>query len=59
MISTKVLGLPQSIGIDQRPDRNTGKALLGPLLQQQGIRTTVSLACPCHSAVHKLIPFRT
>ena len=39
LIPARVLGLPQSIETDKRQSRNSGKALLGTLLQQEGVRT--------------------
>lgn len=50
MISTKVLGLPQSIGIDQRPDKKSEQGFIGaPAAAAGNLRTTVSLLAPCHS----------
>ena len=39
LILTRVLGLPQSIEIDERPDKKFRQGFLGALLQQQGART--------------------
>ena len=39
MLSIRLLGLPQSIGIDWRPDKKLA-SLLGALLQQGRVRTS-------------------
>ena len=46
VLPTRVLGLPQSIEIDQRSDKNSGKALLGPLVHSGEPEQTTGLpAC--------------
>ena len=42
LILIRVLGLPQSIEINKRPDKKFRKALLGPLLFQWGVKTSNS-----------------
>ena len=45
LIPTRVLGLSQSIEIDQRPDKKFRQGSVGPLLQQEGARTNNSFPC--------------
>ena len=56
LISTKVLGFPQAIEIDKRPDKNSGKSLLWPLLQQQGEITNNSFLCSLPKEEGELVP---
>ena len=61
MMSTKVLGLPQSIGIDQRPDKYR-QGFIGAPAAAAGNKNKQQfpLLAPCHSmSGRKLIPFRT
>ena len=47
LIPTWVLGLLLSVEMDERPDnKNSGKALLGSVLQQGGVRTNNRLCLP-------------
>lgn len=46
LLPTRVLGLPQPIEIDQRSIKNSGKALLGPLVHSgEPEQMTGLLAC--------------
>ena len=59
MLLTKVPGLPQSIEIDQRLDKKfrQGFALLGPLLQHEGVRTSDRLQCLVFPEWDEFVPF--
>ena len=41
VLQTRVLGLPQSIEIDSRPDEKFRQGFMGALLQQRGERTNI------------------
>ena len=45
MIPTRVLAFPNQPKLIRGQTRNSGKALLGPLLQQWGVRTNNRFPC--------------
>ena len=59
VLLTKVPGLPQSIEIDQRLDKKfrQGFALLAPLLQHEGMRTSDRFQCLLLPEGDEFVPF--
>ena len=58
MLPTRVLGLPQSTEIDQKPDKKFRQSFIGALAATSEIKKKqVSLVCLLHKAGCQFVPY--